>query len=276
VLSIYKLVKFVFRHVLPEALRYPASRGLARLICLFDRRRRQILIQNLIPIVGPDRAPSLAPQILGNFSMTAVDFFCSRRNLAREIHEENWAVVDKAYRRSRKVIIVTAHIGNWELGMSYLLQKGFSMAGVYAPYREDEIVNWIMSHRNPEVEWIPAARGAAQACVNALERGRLLAMVADVPYGEKGHRVRLDGASTRLPLGPWAIASRARATVIPGFVLRERPGQYKVIFHDPIPPREGSLRKQMVESQEIYRQHLERYLRKYPEQWGVLQPFWDS
>jgi Kdo2-lipid IVA lauroyltransferase/acyltransferase len=275
VLSIYKLVKFIFRHVIPDALRYPAARGLARLVCLCDRRRRRVLIQNLTPIVGPAKAPALAPRLLGHFSMTAVDFFCPRRNLARDIHEENASVIEKAYRRSKKVIVLTAHLGNWELGMSYLMEKGFSMAGVYAPYREDEVVSWIMRHRNPDVEWIPAARGAAQACVNALERGRLLGMVADVPYGEKGRRARISGAWTRLPLGPWAIASRARATVIPGFVLRERPGQYRIVFHDPILPREGTFRKQIEETQEIYRQHLEHYLTTYPEQWGVLQPFWE-
>ena len=145
--------------------------------------------------------------------------------------EENAAIVEKAYRRYKKVIVVTAHIGNWELGMSYLIEKGFSMAGVYAPYREDDVVDWIMSHRNPGCrEWIPAAKGAAKACINALERGRLLGMVADIPFGEKGHRVPMCGSWTRLPLGPWAIASRARATVIPGFVIREKPGQYRVLF----------------------------------------------
>ena len=150
--------------------------------------------------------------------MTAVDFFCPRRNLAREIIEENAAVIEKAYRKYKKVIVVTAHVGNWELGMSYLIEKGFSMAGVYAPYREDEIVRWIMNHRNPDVEWIPATRGAAKACISALERGRVLGMVADIPFGEKGHRVKIGEAWTHLPLGPWAIAARARATVIPGFV----------------------------------------------------------
>ncbi len=275
-LYLYKLIKFVFRHFIPEPLRYPLARGVATLVYYLNPKRRHILIQNLIPIVGLDKAPRVAPKLMGSFSSTAVDFFCPRRHLARGIREENWSVVDRAYRKSRKVIVVTAHLGNWELGMSYLISKGFSMAGVYAPYREDEVVSWIMQHRNPDVEWIPAARGAVQACIHALERGRLLAMVADVPFGEKGHRVRMHSSWTHLPLGPWAIASRARATVVPGFVIRERPGHYKIIFHDAIFPREGSFRKQMEETQEIFRKLLEQYLQKYPEQWGVLQPFWDQ
>src|SRR5262249_47987955 len=128
-------------------------------------------------------------------------------------------------------------------------------------------------HRNADVEWIPAAKGAAEACLNALERGRLLGMVADIPYGEKGRRVKINGSWTRLPLGPWAIAARAQAVVIPGFVLRETPGQYRVIFHDPIQPGEGSFRHRIEVMQDLYRGHLEHYLKTVPEQWGVLQPF---
>src|ERR1700687_2736083 len=86
----------------------------------------------------------------------------------------------------------------------------------------------------------------------------------------------LCGGWTHLPLGPWAIASRARAVVIPGFVLRARPGKYRIIFHDPILPREGTFRRQMEEMQAIFSSHLEEYLKASPEQWGVLQPFWDA
>ena len=273
-LPVYKLLKFIFRHLVPGFARYPLARGIARAVCFFNPVRRRILVDNLTPLVGASKASQLAPALLGNFSMTAVDFFCPKWNLARRIHEENWSVVDKAYRRSKRVMFVTAHIGNWELGISYLVEKGYAVSGVYAPYREDEVVRWIMMHRNSDVEWIPSARGAMEACIHALERGRLLGMVADIPFGEKGHRVRIGESWARLPLGPWAIASRARATVIPAFILRETPGQYRVIFKDPILPREGSFRKQMEGMQDAYRAHLEHYLRTVPEQWGVLQPFW--
>src|SRR5262249_22318148 len=153
---------------LPEKIRYPLARFFAHIVCLLSTRRRHILQANLTPIVGAQSAKSFAPRMLGNFSMTAVEFFCPRRDPMRGTKEENYSASEKAYRRHKKVMVVTAHIGNWELGMTYLIHKGFSMAGVYAPYREDEVVHWIMNHRNPEVEWIAAARGAAEACLNAL------------------------------------------------------------------------------------------------------------
>lgn len=246
------------------------------MVILMNRRRRTVLINNLTPLVGAREAKRLAPKVMGNFVMTAIDFFCTRRNLARTLQFQNASFLEKAYRRHKKVILVTAHIGNWELGMSWLVEKGFSVAGVYAPYRDDEIVEWILAHRHSDVEWIPAARGAAEACIHALQRGRVLGMVADIPFGEKGHRVSIAGARTRLPLGPWAIAARAQAVVIPAFILRERPGVYRGIFHDPILPMAGSFRKQMETMQDAFRGHLEHYLKTYPTQWGVLQPFWDT
>jgi KDO2-lipid IV(A) lauroyltransferase len=234
-----------------------------------------VIISNLTPLVGEVRAKAMAPKLMGNFLMTAVDFFCAHRDLAASIPFENWSAVDKAYRKTKRVILVTAHLGHWEVGISCLVEKGFSMAGVYAPYREDAIVQWILRHRQSEAEWIPASRGAALACINALERGRVLGMVADIPFGEKGRRVKIAGAYAHLPLGPWAIAVWAKATVIPVFIIRESPGRYRGVMLDPITPPEGSFRHQMEAMQDVYRAHLESYLQRYPEQWGVLQRFWD-
>lgn len=271
----YKFCKMVFRYLLPEGLRYPIGRFIARIVIFFNLRRRAIIENNLLPLVGPSEARRLTPVVLGNFVMTAIDFFCTRRNLARALQFENAQFLDKSYRRHKKIILVTAHIGNWELGMSWLVEQGYSVAGVYAPYRNDEIVEWILDHRHPDVEWIPAVRGAAEACIHALQRGRVLGMVADIPFGEKGHRVNIAGRRARLPLGPWAIAVRAQAVVIPAFILRVRPGVYRGIFHDPILPSAGTFRKQMETMQEAFRGHLEHYLKTTPAQWGVLQPFWE-
>jgi len=275
VLAVYKICKFVFRYLIPEFLRYPCGRLIARVVIFFNRPRRRVIVRNLTPLVGKRKARQLAPALMGNFVMTAIDFFCTRRNLARALKIENDVFLDRAYRRHKRVIIVTAHIGNWELGMSWLVERGYSVAGVYAPYRNDEIVEWILAHRHTDVEWIPAVRGAAEACVNALERGRVLGMVADIPFGEKGHRVSLAGQRAHLPLGPWAIAARANAVVIPAFILRVKPGVYRGIFHDPIIPPGGSFRRKIDAMQDVFRAHLEHYLKTYPTQWGVLQPFWN-
>jgi KDO2-lipid IV(A) lauroyltransferase len=275
-LIVYQIAKFVFRYIIPARWHYPLVRFIARIVIANNPARRGVIVGNLTPLIGKERAQALAPVLLGNFLMTAVDFFCPPRNLVRNVVLENWSTLERTYRKTRRMIAVTAHLGHWEMGISCLADKRFAIAGVYAPYRDDDIVRWIMSHRNPDVEWIPATRGAAEACIDALQKGRVVGIVGDIPFGEKGRRVMFDAGPAHLPLGPWAIAVRARATVVPAFIVRERPGHYRLTVHDPIVPGEGSFRRQMEQMQDAFKIHLESYLKKYPEQWGVLQPFWDT
>ena len=274
-LTVYKFLKFVFRYGVPARGRYGPARWIARQVCRFNASRREVIIGNLTPLVGKEKAALLAPELLGHFAMTAVDFFCASPRRGRDDELENWSVIGEAYRRTQRVMVVTAHLGYWEIGVSYLLEKGFPVTGVYAPYTDDAIVQWIMGHRNPQAEWIPAIPGAAERCIAAVEKGRVLGMVADIPFGERGRRVTIAGHPARLPIGPWMIAARARATVIPTFIVRRSPGRYRGIAHEPIQPATGSLPRQIRRMQAIYKEHLERYLKTYPEQWGVLAPFWE-
>src|SRR4051794_35348757 len=139
----YKLLKFVFRHLVPAPLRYPMARGIAWGICMVNARRRKVLLGNLTPLVGPKKARQLAPQLLGNFCMTAVDFFCSHPLKPRELQFMGWSHIESAYEANRRVMIVTAHMGNWETGISRLVEKGYPVAGLYAVYTDDAIVQWI-------------------------------------------------------------------------------------------------------------------------------------
>src|SRR4029077_16631778 len=173
-LTLYKFFKFLFRYFIPPPLRYPLVRAMARGVCRFNTARRETIIANLAPLVGSQQAASLAPEVFGNFLMTAVEFFCTRHHASQIGRAEGWAQVDAAYQATHRVMVVTAHIGHWEIGICYLVQKGYAVAGVYAPYTEDAIVQWIMSHRHPKVEWISTTPGAAEQCIAALESGRIL------------------------------------------------------------------------------------------------------
>src|SRR5689334_14964296 len=99
-LALFKISKFLFRHVIPRRWRYACARGLAYLLIRLDSRRRAILIQNLTPLVGVKESRRLAPRQLGNFLMTAVDFFCAAPGLARRTETVNWHLLEQAYRKT--------------------------------------------------------------------------------------------------------------------------------------------------------------------------------
>lgn len=272
----YRVLEFVFRRLLPERLRDPLVRALAKGIYAFHPGLRTTLFQNLLPLIGPERASQVAPRLYQHFAVTTLDFFCPLKDGFKNVQEEGAEILKAAHDRGEKVMLVTAHFGNWELGLNYLAHRGLALTGLYARYRDPAMAEWVHSHRSPQVEWVPAVRGAAEACLNALARGRVLGLVADLPYGERGTRVRWGERVARLPLGPWAIASRAQATVIPAFVRTMGRGAYRIVYHEAMTPGTGSFRKQMERLQETYRLRLDDYLTRYPEQWGLLHPFWEA
>src|SRR5262245_60913649 len=128
-LYLYKTLKFTFRHVLPEFVRYPLARMIGRIIIALDRKRRRVIVSNLKPLVGPKAAARRAPELMGHFAMTAVDFFCPRRDMVPSV-QFDWTVIDRTYRKHKNVILVTAHLGNWEIGISCLVERGYAVAGV--------------------------------------------------------------------------------------------------------------------------------------------------
>jgi lauroyl/myristoyl acyltransferase len=98
-------------------------------------------------------------------------------------------------------------------------------------------------------------------------------MVADVPFGEEGQPVSLAGHKTRAPRGPWVIAQRAKALVFPCFMIRTAPGRYTAKIHNPIDA--GAAGITVADMMSDYLNHLMGYLTAYPEQWGLLSPFWE-
>jgi len=71
--------------------------------------------------------------------------------VAREIKKKMLSVIEKSYRLIKKSLWRRAY-GQLGAGDAVFNNKGFLMAGCTAPYREDEVVEWIMRHRNPDVE----------------------------------------------------------------------------------------------------------------------------
>ncbi len=274
-LLVYKWLKFFFRYLVPAKLRYPLARGMAWVVCLVNGTRRRTLISNLTPLVGAEQAAQMAPELLGNFLVTNVDFFCPLPKKTKPITYEGWSRIEQAYGENRRLIIMTAHMGNWEGGITSLIEQGYPVAGLYATYTDDDIVQWITSHRNGKVQWIPTTPGAADICVAAIEQGRILCLAGDIPFGEHGRKVHIAGQAARMPIGPWAIALRANATVLPAFVLRKSPGRYHGVIHEPIKPNSDPLKQQMIRMQEAFRSTFEDYLKAYPEQWGNLHPYWE-
>jgi KDO2-lipid IV(A) lauroyltransferase len=98
----------------------------------------------------------------------------------------------------------------------------------------------------------------------------LLALLGDRRFEGAGRPVRLFGRPARLPAAPLALARRAGAAVVPGFVVRIAPGRYRIDLEPALVAADSDGMLIALAAA------LERHVRRDPTQWFVFEPVWDE
>jgi Kdo2-lipid IVA lauroyltransferase/acyltransferase len=146
--------------------------------------------------------------------------------------EESHDCMDRLVQEGKGAIIVTMHLGHWDMGLKLLTA------------RHQLPVHVVMLTEDPEevTRYADEARADPQIRVHqsgedpllgvelmlALKRGELVALQADRPVGRYVRRVPFFGAAAPLPAGPVQLAMATGAPLVPAFVLLDRGGRFQV------------------------------------------------
>jgi lauroyl/myristoyl acyltransferase len=186
----------------------------------------------------------------------------------------------EARKRGKGVLLLTAHLGNWEVGGLMLAAVKLPVHVVLVPdiYPAVEKARRRM-HARAGVEEIPVDKSFTPtlAVLRALSSNGIVAMQGDRDFNNTGIEIPFFGRGAYFPRGPLRVAMATEATVLPAFIVRVPDGRYRAILEEPLPidrgaDREAALRRNL----ERYVALLERYVRQYPEQWYCFYPFWDD
>jgi len=189
--------------------------------------------------------------------------------------------LDQALAAGSGAILVSPHLGSWELGGLGLADLGYTINML--TFREpDEKVNELREAVRQErgVRFIYVDREdsspfAIIEAVNALRRNEVLAILGD--RDGSSHTILADffGRPTNIPVGAAYLSLASGAPVIPVFVLLEDKGRYATIMEEPIFFCSGhgehgsAIRSGMEKLLAVF----EQYIRAYPDQWYNLYDF---
>ncbi len=191
--------------------------------------------------------------------------------------------MDDALAAGTGAILVSPHLGNWELGGLGLADLGYPIN--ILTFREpDERFNKDRERMRAErgIRFIYVNRDdpspfAIIEAVNALRRNEVLALLGDRNGSSQTIEIDFFGRPTNIPVGAAYLAIASGAPVIPVFVVLEN-GSYATIMEEPIIFRgargeHGSvIRTGMEQLLSVF----ERYIRKYPDQWYNYYQFWEN
>ncbi|HUR91056.1 MAG TPA: lysophospholipid acyltransferase family protein [Gemmatimonadaceae bacterium] len=181
---------------------------------------------------------------------------------------ENWDVVERAKSAGKGIIIVSGHLGNWELAAAYLAARGVPFDVIVRKMGNPLFDRYLNQTREQLGVNVVYDAQAVRQTPRALRQGRAVGFVAD--QGVRGLAstfVPFFGRPAKTPRGAGVFALRFGSPVIFIAALRKPDGSYLVGFEE-IPVVETGDRERDVDSVVLrFTQVLEKWVRRAPDQY---------
>jgi KDO2-lipid IV(A) lauroyltransferase len=210
--------------------------------------------------------------------------FCLMRRYTRETTQSliRYAGLEHylaARDAGRGVLVVTGHLGLWELSSFYHSLMGYPMSMVIRRLDNplvDRLVNGIRCmHGNTVLHKDDFARGL----IGAMRRGDTVGILMDTNMTPpQGLFVDYFGVPACTASGLARVAMRTDAAVLPGFLTwREDERKYVLEFGEQLPiPRTGDDEADIITNTQICTTAIEQWVRRYPEQWLWVHRRWKT
>jgi KDO2-lipid IV(A) lauroyltransferase len=152
---------------------------------------------------------------------------------------------------------------------------GYPFWAVALPHKYKKVDDFFRSQREAKgVKVIPLGKAVRQS-MEVLKSNKALALVGDRNFSDKGLLIDFFHKPSIFPQGPAALALKTGATIITGFMLRNKDDTFTLKFEKPldfIPT--GNKDNDMISLTTQYKDIFERYIKEYPDQWYVFRKFW--
>jgi Kdo2-lipid IVA lauroyltransferase/acyltransferase len=194
--------------------------------------------------------------------------FDSRQILGLFEGVEGWDIVERARARGKGILFVSGHLGNWELGGSFIASNGMPLEAVARRMQNPLFDDYITETRRRIGMQVIHDADAVRRVPRATREGRGVAMLVDQgAVGLASSYVPFFGRYAKTPRGPAVFALRLQAPVVFAVAIRQPSGRYVMHFEEvPVSPT-GDREVDVDQIVKDYTSTLERWIRRYPEQY---------
>jgi KDO2-lipid IV(A) lauroyltransferase len=276
----------LFTLLVPRWLFPPFTLFWGGLFYLLLREKRAAVRSNLRIVTDRHDVEGLVFSAFRHFAHNWCDVMLMMRLRGEKLQaligrRANSAPLDAALKAGTGAILVSPHLGNWELGGLGLADLGYTI-NVLTFREPDEKVNELREAVRGDrgIRFIYVDRDdtsplAIIEAVNALRRNEVLALLGE--RDGSSHSIKMDffGKPTDIPVGPAYLALASGAPVIPVFVPFEN-GKYSTLMDEAIffkgehGRHPAAIRAGMEQLVKVF----ERYIKLYPDQWYNFFDFW--
>lgn len=266
------------------------ARWIISVVMFLHSKPKRAIVRNLARVTGqPEDSREVrrgVRQMLYHFAFYWVDLFRFAQLAPERVRTEveggglaELAPLRAAHSAGERVILITAHLGNWELGAVLAGQGGVPVSVIYVPDAFGD-AEYFRSHlrsfaRLEEIPIRPETRFASLPVLRAFSEGRIVALQGDRDFNDRGLRASFFGAEASFPAGPFHLARMTGARLWPVFIVYTPEYRFRVELGEPIEvarttDRAGDVRAAL----ERWVAVLEAAVRRWPTQWYNFHDFW--
>ena len=181
---------------------------------------------------------------------------------------DGWDTVERLRAQGRGLIMVTGHLGNWELGGAYIAARGVPLDVVVRRMGNPLFDGYLTRTRSRLGMAVVRDRDAVRRTPRTLRDGGAVAFLTDqAGLNLASTFVPFFGRPAKTPRGPAVFALRLEAPVVFGTALRLPDGRYHLAFEEVPVHRTGDRERDVDELVANYSRILERWVREAPEQY---------
>jgi Kdo2-lipid IVA lauroyltransferase/acyltransferase len=206
---------------------------------LMPLRRRMVLRNLRIAFAGEMELPEIRRMARATFRRSGANLvsaaYTSRLSpdrLHRVVRIENRALLDEALAAGKGVVLLLAHMGNWELlsRVVHLFPEGSKTGAFYRPLDNPQLDARVLARRQADGTRMFSKRDPFHQPAGFLREGGIVGILADQRVGKQGELVRFFGRLTRATPLPSLLARRTKSHVLALSLATERPGKWKATF----------------------------------------------
>lgn len=250
-----------------------------------QRERRRIVLENLLPLCGGDRvaAGRAARRLFRHFGRKLVDLLRFEAGApvdTRFVALTDWERFEGAQRTGRGTLLLTPHLGNWEIGAPLLIRRGVPLLVVTQAEPGDELTEL---RRRARARWgvetlvIGQDTFAFVDLIHRLQAGATVAMLVDRPPAASGCEVPFCGRPFRASLAPAELA-RATGCALLGVSIVAQDGGYAAAVLPEFAYDRAALGQRAARIALTARilAAFEPVIRRHADQWFHFVPVWPT
>ncbi|PID62675.1 MAG: hypothetical protein CR986_00960 [Ignavibacteriae bacterium] len=260
-----------------------SSNFLAFLFFRILKIRRKVVSKNLsiaFPNLTLEELNQLSYKTYKNSALTFLELFYyygKKEELLSIINVENINLLHKNIKKQNGLILLTGHLGNWELGAVVAGAKMNKPLNVLVKKQKNSYVaKWLTKFREQLNNKEILLGLSIREIYKTIKSNGAVGIVGDQRAQKKdGIKVNFFAKTTYTFHGTANIALKTQCPVLVVFCTREKNGTYNCHVRElDYSKFNGTHEEKIVQFNQMYMSYLEETIKKYPEQWFWMHNIW--